>query len=79
MSACVSESCLYVQDGVCVSADVPRCAQMSVNTPGIKASYFTAQLERPSHREGTQPARDPLGSQWDTGTWNLDLYGCVWM
>lgn len=75
----VSLSRVYVYKMACVSADVPGCAQKSVNAPGIKANYLTAQVERLSHREDTQPARDPLGSQWCTGNWNLDLYGCVWM
>lgn len=50
-------------------AAVPGCAQMSVNAHGIKASYLLAQVERFSHREGTQPAGDPLGRKWrDDGT-----------
>lgn len=71
--------CAYVYGMGCVSADVPACAQMSVKAHEIKDSYLIAQVERLSNREGIQPARDPLGSQWRSGKWNVHLHGSIWV
>lgn len=67
--------CLCVQDGVCV-----RCAW--VCTDDCECTWDQGSLhrwKRLSHREGSHPAREALGSQWCARDWNLAVYDGVWV